>query len=76
MERVGSFGGKADQLGFYQYFVGTPDYFQRDLDRYLKVTPTDVQRIARSYLVGAHRVVLSVVPQGKPEQAVQPGVQP
>src|SRR6266568_209143 len=24
MERVGSFGGKADQLGFYAYFVGTP----------------------------------------------------
>jgi zinc protease len=76
MERVGSFGGKADQLSFYAYFVGTPDYFQRDLDRYLKVTPADVQRIARTYLADAHRVVLSVVPQGKPELAVQPAVQP
>ncbi len=76
MERVGSFGGKADQLNFYNYFVGTPDYFQRDLDRYLKVTPADVQRLARAYLVGAHRVVLSVVPQGKPELAVPQGVQP
>ncbi|HEX9611981.1 MAG TPA: pitrilysin family protein [Gemmatimonadales bacterium] len=77
MERVGSFGGKADQLNFYNYFVGTPDYFQRDLDRYLEVTPDDVRRIARTYLAGeAHRVVLSVVPQGKPELAVQPGVQP
>src|SRR6266508_3874773 len=72
LERVGGFGGKADQLNFYNYFVGTPDYFQRDLDRYLKVTPADVQRIARAYLVGAHRVVLSVVPQGKPELAVRP----
>ena len=76
MERVGSFGGKADQLNSYNYFVGTPDYFQRDLDRYLKVTPADVQRLARAYLVGAHRVVLSVVPQGKPELAVPQGVQP
>ena len=76
MERVGSFGGKADQLSYYAYFVGTPDYFQRDLDRYLKVTPADVQRIARIYLAEAHRVVLSVVPQGKPELAVQPAVQP
>jgi len=76
MERVGSFGGKADQLSFYAYFVGPPDYFQRDLDRYLKVTPADVQRIARTYLADAHRVVLSVVPQGKPELAVQPAVQP
>jgi zinc protease len=76
MERVGSFGGKADQLNFYNYFVGTPDYFQRDLDRYLRVTAADVQRIARAYLAGAHRVVLSVVPQGKPELAVPAGVQP
>ena len=76
MERVGSFGGKADQLAFYAYFVGAPDYFQRDLDRYLKVTPADVQRIARDYLANAHRVILSVVPQGKPELAVQAPVQP
>src|SRR5258706_2985371 len=78
MERVGSFGGKAHQLSFYAYFGGTPDYFQRDLDRYLKVTPADVQRIARTYLADARRVVLSVVPQGKPELAVpsQPAVQP
>jgi len=71
MERVGSVGGKADQLNFYNYFVGTPDFFQRDLDRYRKVTPADVQRVARQYLAGAHRVVLSVVPQGKPELAVK-----
>ncbi len=76
MERVGSFGGKADQLAFYAYFVGAPDYFQRDLDRYLKVTPADVQRIARDYLANAHRVILSVVPRGKPELAVQEPVQP
>jgi zinc protease len=72
MERVGGFGGKADQLNFYNYFVGTPDYFQKDLDRYRKVTPAAVQRAVQTYLTGAHRVVLSVVPQGKPELAVKP----
>jgi len=71
MERVGGFGGKADQLNFYNYFVGTPDYFEKDLDRYRKVTAADVQQAARGYLVDAHRVVLSVVPQGKPELAVK-----
>ena len=71
LERVGGFGGKADQLNFYNYFVGTPDYFQRDLDRYFTVTPADVQRATRQYLTGAHRVVLSVVPQGKPELGVK-----
>src|SRR6058998_161462 len=76
MERVGGFGGKADQLNFYNYFVGTPDYFQKDLDRYRKVTAADVQQAARHYLVDAHRVVLSVVPQGKSELAVQRAVNP
>src|SRR5207253_9952829 len=71
MERVGGFGGKADQLNYYNYFVGTPDYFQKDLDRYRRVTPAAVQRAARTYLTGAHRVVLSVVPQGTPELAVK-----
>ncbi len=68
MERV---GGKADQLNFYNYFVGTPDYFQRDLDRYRAVSAADVQAATRRYLVDAHRVVLSVVPQGKPELGVK-----
>jgi len=72
MERVGGFGGKADQLNFYDYFVGTPDYFQQDLDRYARVTPAAVQRAVRTYLSAGHRVVLSVVPQGKPELAVKP----
>jgi zinc protease len=87
MERVGGFGGKADQLNFYNYFVGTPDYFQKDLDRYRKVTPAVVQRAVRTYLTsggggrggrggGGGRVVLSVVPQGKPELAVKEGATP
>ena len=73
MERVGSFGGKADQLNYYDYFVGTPDYFQRDLDRYRQVTTADVQRLARDYLLQAHRVVLSVVPAGHTELAATEG---
>ncbi|HYL21177.1 MAG TPA: pitrilysin family protein [Gemmatimonadales bacterium] len=72
MERVGGFGGKADQLNFYNYFVGTPDYFQKDLDRYHRVTLATVQQAVRTYLVAPHRVVLSVVPQGKAELGVKP----
>ena len=71
MERVGGFAGKANQLNQYEYFVGTPDYFQKDLDRYLRVTPADVQRVARTYVLQAHRVVLSVVPQGRTELAAK-----
>ncbi len=59
-------------MNFYNYVVGTPDYFQKDLDRYRKVTPAAVQRAVQTYLPDAHRVVLSVVPQGKPELGVKP----
>jgi zinc protease len=60
---------KANQLNSYYYFVGTPDYFQQDLARYRAVTVGDIQRVARQYL-GGHRVVLSIVPQGKTEMAI------
>ena len=76
MEHVGGFGGKADQLNYYNYFVGTPDYFERDLDRYRRVTPEDVRRAARRYILDAHRVVLSVVPQGKTDLAATQEVTP
>ena len=72
LERVGGFGGKADQLNFYDYFVGTPDYFQRDLDRYRQVTAAAVQRAVRTYLPSGSGVILSVVPQGKLELGVKP----
>jgi zinc protease len=55
---------KADRLNSYYYATGTPDYFQKDLDRYLAVTAADVQRVVRQYLLSG-RVTLSVVPQGR-----------
>jgi zinc protease len=76
MERVGGFGGKANQLNQYAYFAGEPDSFERDLDRYRAVSAADVQRVATRYLAQAKRVVLSVVPQGRTELAATQGVQP
>jgi zinc protease len=63
---------KAEQLSFYDYFAGTPDYSQQDAARYERLTPSDVQRVARRYL-GAHKVVLTVVPEGKKELMVSAG---
>jgi zinc protease len=76
MQQVGGFGGIADQLNQYAYFAGTPDYFEQDLDRYRRLVPADVQRVVRRYLAEAHKVVLSVVPQGKTELAVSEGRKP
>ncbi len=66
---------KADRLNAYYYEWGQPDFFAQDLARARAVTPADIQRVARRYL-GGHRVVLSIVPQGKTELAATLGVQP
>ena len=73
LESVGGFSGRADQLNYYNYFVGNPDYIAQDFDRYKALTPDDVQRVAKQYLATAHRVVLNVVPTGKTELAVSGG---
>jgi zinc protease len=49
--------GKASQLTSYAGYVGKPDYFQADLDRYAKVTAADVQRVANTYLTGNNLVM-------------------
>lgn len=54
---------KADQLNEYDYATGTPDAFQRDLDRIRRVSAADVQRVVRQYLLGP-RAAISVVPAG------------
>jgi zinc protease len=61
MERVGGFGGKADQLNSYFKATGTPDYFAKDLARYQAVTAADVRAAIEQYLPRDRRVELSVV---------------
>jgi zinc protease len=65
MERVGGFGGKADQLNAYYKSAGTPDYFAKDLERYRAVTAAEVQAVVKQYLPRDRRVELSVVPGDK-----------
>ncbi len=77
LERVGGFGGKADRLNAYYTYTGNPDYFNEDLSRYRAIDPEDIRAAARTYLRDDGRVVLSVVPEGKPELAAPaPGTPP
>jgi zinc protease len=64
LNRLSSVLGKAEQLNFYNYMAGNPDYVRQDAKRYDDVTAADVQRVARTYL-GAPKVVLTIVPEGK-----------
>ena len=69
LERVGGFGGKADQLNAYYFATGNPDFYEEDLARYRALSPSDVQAAASRWL-GPGRVLVSVVPEGKKDLAV------
>jgi zinc protease len=57
-------------LNAYNVFVGDPGFFERDLDRYRRVTASAMQRVARNYLAPERRVLLSVVPRGRRDLAL------
>ena len=65
MERVGGFGGKADQLNSYYTRTGMPDFFEEDLSRYRALSAEDIRSAVRRYLPRDKRVELSVVPEDK-----------
>ena len=66
LNRLSGVLGKSEVLNSYNYLAGNPDYVQQDAARYDHVTRADVQRVAKKYL-GRHKVVLTVVPEGKRE---------
>ena len=65
LERLGGFGGVADRLNSYNHYLGTPDYLEKDVQRYRSVTPASVQEFARAHLATNARVVVHAVP-GEP----------
>jgi zinc protease len=65
MERVGGFGGKADQLNGYFSTTGIADWFNEDLGRYRALSPSDIRAAAEAFLPGNRRVELIVVPEAE-----------
>ncbi len=68
LQTVGGFGGKSDQLNQYAVFTGDPGFFERDLARYRRVTPADVQRVARKYLTD-NRLIFTVTAMSEEQRA-------
>src|SRR3989442_7289874 len=50
LENVGGFGGKAEQLKYFEMFAKDPAAFTRNLEATLAVTPEQVQQVARRYM--------------------------
>jgi zinc protease len=74
LQTLGGFGGKADQLNAYNIYTGSPDYFAQDLDRYLRVTASDIKRAVAQYLLPDGATALSVVPTGQTKWALDSSV--
>ncbi|MBU0509902.1 insulinase family protein [bacterium] len=66
--------GRANSLNSYNVWLGTPDRFQWDLERYTKATVEDVNRFARKWLDLNRRAILYTVPQGDPTASGEPPV--
>lgn len=62
IEQLGGFGGRADQLNFYNTFTGNPEAINTDIERYRAVTAEAIPIVARKWL-GANRVRLTVMPE-------------
>lgn len=52
----------ADRLNSYNHFLGSPDYLQRDLDRFQEASAGDVRRFVADNLSPDRRVMVSAVP--------------
>ena len=62
LERVGGFGGRADQLNYFNVLGGDPARMSEHYEGYDRVGAADISRAARAFL-GARRVELTVAPR-------------
>ena len=72
MERVGGFGGKADQLNAYLTATGNPDWFNEDLARYRALSPKDISAAATEFLPLDRRIELHRRPGEKADERTPP----
>lgn len=69
LERLGGFGGKADLLNQYNTYLGSPDFFAEDYERFERVSASGIRRVAQQYLNTPNRLAVTFKPEasGRPK---------
>ncbi len=55
--------GIAENLANYHVYFNDANLINTEIDRYMKVTPADLERVAKKYLIPQNRVVLTYLPK-------------
>ena len=55
--------GIAENLANYHVYFKDANLINTEIERYMKVTPADLQRVAQKYLIPTNRVVLTYLPK-------------
>lgn len=63
IEKNSTVQGKAMQLGNYYVFFRDANLINSEIDKYMAVTKSDIQRVAKEYLVKENRTVLYYLPK-------------
>ncbi|HEY6951158.1 MAG TPA: pitrilysin family protein [Bacteroidota bacterium] len=63
LERIGGFGGKADRLNAYNTYLGDPDKFAADLERYRSVSPSSMKNAVGQWLATRGRLLVRFHPE-------------
>jgi len=64
--QLGTVQGIAEQLSDYELFYGDVNLINTEFERFRKVTPADIRRVANTYLVPNNQVTLYYMPKPKP----------
>jgi predicted Zn-dependent peptidase len=63
VSRNSSVAGIAENLANYHVYYGDANLVNSEIERYRKVKPADIQRVAQTYLKPENRVVLHYLPK-------------
>jgi predicted Zn-dependent peptidase len=64
---LASNSGLAGQLAFFQAITGDWRNLEKHIDQIKAVTPEDIQRVAKQYLIKTNRTVAEIVKKEKPQ---------